>query len=312
MPHLRVAASEAAFKKLFDKVVEKFIFEKADSKDLGPFTAGYDIKIHLEGGSVDLRADNTVQVKELDIKWDRLNLSLGINIPEFCIPGFCLIPNPFGGCILEIPPLCAFSADPDIEILLPLGGLITSEISITGRLLTRYHVIPDRPPTMDQWDAQLPDPKLSNAWQLFLDPQFVDIDLVDVADSVGDLLDQAIEDAVAALGIPGPIVALLGSIVDLVRAILDIPDDIQEWLSDLLGVSLGLENIIGQALIEHFVTDDPLFELEDPYPILDKAPNPNNKSGQPPLPDLVPVKLPIRGLTVSNNDVELILEGNVG
>ena len=84
MPHLRVAASEAAFKKLFDKVVEKFVLEKADSKDLGPFTAGYDIKIHLENGSVDLRPDGTVQVKELDIKWDRLNLSLGIDIPERC------------------------------------------------------------------------------------------------------------------------------------------------------------------------------------------------------------------------------------
>ena len=52
--------------------------------------------------------------------------------------------------------------------------------------------------------------------------------------------------------------------------------------------------------------------MEDPYPILGKAPNPNNKQGQPPLPELVPVKLPIRDLTVSNNDVELILEGNVG
>jgi hypothetical protein len=313
MPHLRVAASEAAFKKLFDKVVEKFVFEKADSKDLGPFTAGYDIKIHLENGSVDLRADNTVQVKELDIKWDRLNLSLGIDIPEFCIPGFCLIPNPFGGCLVEIPPLCVFSADPDIQIVLPLSnGLITSEISITGRLLTRYHVNPDRPADMDQWDAQLQDPPLNNTWQLFLDPQFVDIDLVDIADTVGDLLDDAIELAIEGLGIPGPIADLLGSIVDLVRGILDIGDDIQEWLEDLLGVSLGLENIIGQALIEHFVTDEPLFELEDPYPILDKAPNPNNKEGQPPLADLVPVKLPIRDLTVSNNDVELVLEGNVG
>ena len=88
--------------------------------------------------------------------------------------------------------------------MLPLGGLITSEISITGRLRTRYHVNTDRPADMDQWDAQVPDPKLSNTWQLFLDPQFVDIDLVDVADSVGDLLDEAIEDAVAALGIPAP------------------------------------------------------------------------------------------------------------
>jgi hypothetical protein len=312
MPHLRVAASEAAFKKLFDKVVEKFVLEKADSKDLGPFTAGYDIKIHLENGSVDLRPDGTVHVKELDIKWDRLNLSLGIDIPEKCILGGCLIPTPFG-CLLEIPPICLFSADPDIQIVLPLSnGLITSEISITGRLLTRYHVNPDRPASMDQWDAQLPDPPLNNTWQLFLEPQFVDVDLVDVADTVGDLLDEAIETAIAALGIPDVIADLLGSIVDLVRVILDIGDDIQEWLEDLLGVSLGLENIIGQALIEHFVTDEPLFELEDPYPILGEAPNPNDKQGQPPLPKLVPVKLPIRDLTVSNNDVELILEGNVG
>jgi hypothetical protein len=312
MPHLRVAASEAAFKKLFDKVVEKFVLEKADSKDLGPFTAGYDIKIHLENGSVDLRPDGTVQVKELDIKWDRLNLSLGIDIPEKCILGGCLIPTPFG-CLVEIPSICVFSADPDIQIVLPLSnGLITSEISITGRLLTRYHVNPDRPASMDQWDAQLPDPPLNNTWQLFLEPQFVDVDLIDVADTVGDLLDEAIETAIAALGIPDVIADLLGSIVDLVRVVLDIGDDIQEWLEDLLGVSLGLENIIGQALIEHFVTDEPLFELEDPYPILGEAPNPNDKQGQPPLPKLVPVKLPIRDLTVSNNDVELILEGNVG
>jgi hypothetical protein len=312
MPHLRVAASEAAFKKLFAKVVEKFVLEKADSKNLGPFTAGYDIKLHLENGSVDLRADGTVQVKELDIKWDRFNLSLGIDIPEFCIPGFCLVPTPFG-CLVEIPPICVFSANPDIQIVLPLSdGVITSEISITGRLLTRYHVNPDRPAGMDQWDAQLQDPPLNNTWQLFLEPQFVDVDLIDVADTVGDLLDDAIEAAIEALGIPDVIADILGSIVDLVRAILDIGDDIQEWLEDLLGVSLGLENIIGQALIEHFVTDEPLFELEDPYPILGEAPNPNDKENQPPLPKLVPVKLPIRDLTVSNNDVELILEGNVG
>ena len=142
--------------------------------------------------------------------------------------------------------------------------------------------------------------------------EFVDIDLIDVADTVGDLLDDAIRAAIEALGLPDIIAGGLEAIVGLVREVLDIGDDIQEWLSDLLGVSLGLENIIGQALIEHFVTDDPLFELEDPYPILDKAPNPNNKEGLPPLPDLVPVKLPIRDLTVHNDDVELVLEGNVG
>jgi hypothetical protein len=314
MPHLKVAASEKAFRKLFAKVVEKFVFEDADSRDLGPFTAGYDVKIHLEGGSVDLRADNTIQVKELDVKWDRLDLTLGIDIPGFCIGG-CIIPNPLGGCILEIPEICVFSADPDISITLHLHELITSEISITGRLLTRYKVNTDRPPDMDQWDAQLPeppDPKLYNTWQLFLDPQTVDIDIIDVADTVGDLLDNAILNEIAALGVPQFILDALGGAISLVRAVLDIGDDIQEWLVDLLGVSLGLENVIGQALIEHFVTDEPLFELEDPFPILGEAPNPNDRPDQPPLPKLVPVKLPIRDLTVFNNDVELVLEGNVG
>jgi hypothetical protein len=318
MPHVRVAASEKAFKKLFDKVVEKFVFEDADSADLGPFTASYDVKLHLEGGSVDLRGDNTVQVKELDIKWDRLNLSLGVDIPELCVGGFCIIPNPFDGCILEAPRICVFSDDPDIEITLPLGGLITSEISLTGTLLTKYLANPNRPADMDQWDAQKADPKLFNKWQLYLDPQTVDVDIIDVADTVGDLLDEAIEGLVDGLlgGLPDwakdLIKAILGPVVDVVRAILDIGDDIQEWITDLLDVSFGLLDLIAQFLADYFAEENPLFEVEDPYPVLDKAPNPNNRSGEPPLPELLPVKLPIRDLTVFNNDVEMVLEGNVG
>jgi hypothetical protein len=318
MPHVRVAASEKTFKKLFDKVVEKFVFEDADSADLGPFTASYDVKLHLEGGSVDLRGDNTVQVKELDIKWDRLDLSLGVDIPELCVGGFCIIPNPFDGCILEAPRICVFSDDPDIEITLPLGGLITSEISITGTLLTKYFVNPDRPADMDQWDAQAADPKLFNKWQLFLDPQTVDVDIVDIADTVDDLLDEAIEGLVDGLlgGLPDwakdLIKAILGSSVDLVRVILDIGDDIQEWITDLLDVSFGLLDLIAQFLADYFAEENPIFEVEDPYPIMEKAPNPNNRPGEPPLPELLPVKLPIRDLTVFNNDVEIVLEGNVG
>jgi hypothetical protein len=299
-------------------VVEKFVFEDADSADLGPFTASYDVKLHLEGGSVDLRGDNTVQVKELDIKWDRLNLSLGVDIPELCVGGFCIIPNPFDGCILEAPRICVFSDDPDIEITLPLGGLITSEISLTGTLLTKYLANPNRPADMDQWDAQNADPKLFNKWQLYLDPQTVDVDIIDVADTVGDLLDEAIEGLVDGLlgGLPDwakdLIKAILGPVVDVVRAILDIGDDIQEWITDLLDVSFGLLDLIAQFLADYFAEENPLFEVEDPYPVLDKAPNPNNRSGEPPLPELLPVKLPIRDLTVFNNDVEMVLEGNVG
>ena len=323
MPQARIVASEQAFKRLFDKVVENFVFEHADSADFGPFTAGYDMKFHLKGGSVDLRADNKLQVKELDIKWERFNLSLGVNIPELCVGGFCIIPNPFGGCILRAPRYCLFSGDPDIEIVLDLsaGGLITSEISIVdGSLFTHYFVNHDRPGDMDQWDAQNtePDP-LFNKWHLILSPLTVDVDLVDVADTVGDILDDAIEGLLDGLlsGLPGwaksLIKRILGSFVDLVRAILDIGDDIQEWLIDLLDVNLGVLNFIALFVIAYFKIGNPLFEIEDPYPIMDKTKNPNNlPPPEPELPDLLPVKIPIRNLTVSNNDVEMVLEGEVG
>jgi hypothetical protein len=41
--------------------------------------------------------------------------------------------------------------------------------------------------------------------------------------------------------------------------------------------------------------------------MLPKTANPNTA-----FPELVPVKVPIRDLKVFNNDVEMIIEGNVG
>ena len=312
MAHLTLAASENTFRRIFNAVRDEFVFEKADSGNFGPFTAGYDIKFHFENGSVDLRSDNTVLVSELDIKWDRLNFSLGFDIPEICVGGFCIIPTPFG-CALRAPRICIFSANPDVQITLPLGGF-TSEVSMSGTLITRYTIDPARPPGMDDWQAQETNPPVYNRWQLFLDPQWVDIDPIDIADTVGDLLENAVEAVVdGALGfLPGwarnIIKAILGPIIDLIRAILDIPDDIQEWISDLLNVSFGLLDIIAQFIIDYFANKNELTHIEDPYPILDATSNPNG----PPPAQLVPVKIPIRDLTVFNDDVEMVLEGNIG
>jgi hypothetical protein len=312
MAHLTVAASESTFVAIFNALRDAFVFQKADSGDFGPFTAGYDIRFHLDDGSVDLRADNTVLVKELDIKWDRLDLSLGLDIPEICVGGFCIIPSPFG-CILRAPKICAFSADPDIQVTLPLGGF-TSELSLAGSLVARYATNPARPAGMNDWDAQETDPPLYNQWQIFLDPQWVDIDPIDVADTVGDLLEAAVEAAIDGLlwFLPGwakdILKAILGPVVDLIRAILDIPDDIQEWVSDLLNVSFGLLDIIGQFVLDYFAAENPLVSIEDPFPLLKATTNPNG----PPPPELVPVKLPIRKLQVHNDDLEMVLEASVG
>jgi hypothetical protein len=322
MAHLTVAANEKTFVKLFDTLRDNFQFEKSDSVSFGQFTAAYHIKLHLEGGSVDLRSDNTIKIEELDIKWDILDLTLGFDIPEICIGGFCIIPIPFDGCALEFPEWCVFEDNPDIEVTLPLGGF-TSEITAVASLLTKYTVHPERLATMDAWDAQdtpaspttqTPFVKsVANRWQIFVDPQTLDIDPIDIADTVGDLLENLVEAAIDNLlfFLPGfvkdIIKAILGSIIDLIRVILDIPDDIQEWISDLLNVSIGILNIVATVLADFFAAKFPILEIEDPYPMLPKADNPNT-----PSPDLVPVKIPILDLKVFNNDVEMVLEANVG
>jgi hypothetical protein len=314
MAHLTIAASEKTFKALFDAIRDSFKFTRSDSGDFGPFTAGYSLEAHLEGGTVDLRADNTVQIKELDIKWDKLDLTLGIDIPEICVGGFCIIPNPFGGCLVRAPRICIFSADPDINVTLPLGGLITSEISVTGSLLTKYAINAARPAGTNDWDAQDANPSLANHWQLFVDPQFLDVDIFDIADIVGDLLENAVNAAIDNLlgFLPGwardLIKAILGPIIDLIRSILDIADDIQEWISDLLNVSFGILDFILQLIADYFANRYPLHQIEDPYPIMEAAANPN---GGVPL-SIVPVKIPIRDLRVFNDGQEMVLEGNVG
>lgn len=303
MAHLTAATSEKTVAELFGGIRDNLSVDESDSVDFGPFTAGYELAFHLEGGDVDLQNDNSIVIKELDIKWDKLRLFLGIDIPELCIGGFCIIPSPWG-CILRAPEICVFDDDPDFGIDLDLGGLLTSELSLGVKPDLKYYTNPARPAGMNWLDAE--DAGLENKWQLFIDPEWVDIDVFDWSDIVGDLLDNAIETAVNDLlfFLPGwakdLILAILGPVVDLIRAILDIGDDIDEWLSDLLGVSLGIFDLIINLVADHFADKFPLIEIEDPFPIL------------PYSGSLIPVKLPIEELDVDITDDEMVLTATVG
>jgi len=303
MSDFTVAVSEGTFKSLFAQVRDNVGESTAGSEDLGPFTVSWNVGFHLEDGSVDLQAGNSVLIDELDVVYDPLVLTLGIDIPEICIGGFCIIPSPFG-CILRAPKICVFSANPDISLPLNLSGLIESEISGAFQIDTRYFNDPGRTPAMTNLDAE--DAGVPNKWQFLLDPIWLDIDPLDIADTVGNILDQAIENAVDNLlgWLPGwakdLIKAILGSVVDLVRAILDIADDIDEWLSNLLGVSIGLLDFVLTVVADYFANRYPLFEFEDPYPIL-------GYEGV-----LIPVKVPLRNVGVTVDDKEMTLAADVG
>ncbi len=306
MADFTVAASEETFEELFARVRDNTAASTSGSADLGPFSVSWAAGFRLEGGDVDLQADGTVRISELDVVYDPLSLTLGIDIPRICVGGFCIIPNPFGGCLVRAPRICIFSADPDISLPLDIGGLVTSEISGAFRVRTRYFVDPGRLPSMTDLDAE--DAGVPNLWQFLLDPVWLDIDLIDISDTVGNILDAAIDNAVDGLlgWLPGwardLIKAILGPIVDLVRAILDIADDIDEWLSNLLGVSIGLFDFVLTVVADYFANRNPIFEFEDPYPVLDYT---------GPVP-LIPVKIPMRNVGVAVNDDEMILSADVG
>lgn len=304
MAHLTVAVSEATFIRSFDLLKRNFVFQASDLQDHGAFTLGYDVKMHLEGGQVDLRDDNTVQIKELDIRWDRLKVIIGLDIPEICVGGGCInMPWPIPDICL--PKICVFSGDPDVSISPDFASLVAQEISFTGSLDARYFNVSVPLPSPDPCALLRIDPlPTNNQWQIFLDPQTLDIDLFDFPDIVGNLIENALTSAVTAL-IPGGwvrdlILAIIGGIADLIRAILDIPDDIQEWLSDLFNVSFGLLDFIATLVLDFFASCNPIYRIDDPFEILPAA------SG------LIPVRLPIRNLSVRAHDLEMVVQADVG
>ena len=205
-----------------------------------------------------------------------------------------------------IPPLCAFSKNPDIQVTLDLSGYIRSEISVSARPVVKYRVDPGRLAWMNDLDAQ--DAKVPNKWQIFVDPLEVRIDVFDVADIVGDLLVDRVEGIIDGHIGWMPDVAKdfikerLGGVIDFLRDLLDLPDDIGEWVSKQLGISLGLFNKIVTFVLDYFAVKIPIHELADPYEI---------RNADPAVP-LNPVKIPIRALSAVVNADEMVLEATVG
>jgi hypothetical protein len=300
---LTAAISSGAFGKIFTAIVKGFHFEKTGTGSYGPFSASYDVAAHLEGGSLEMRDDGTIVIKELDIKWDKLKLSIGIDIPQFCVGGgqACLLPPypscdvPLVGCgdCVTLPGYCFFSANPDITIPIDLSGLITSEVTVSARLKAFYGV----------------GSGTYNRWQIVVVPTLpLDLDIIDIADTVGDLFKNlvqgAIDNLLNSLGAPGWAISLidgiLGGIDNIIRVILDIPDDIGEWLIDMIS-QIGIFSGLLNDLYDYIANIIPAaFELEDPYPVMEK-------DGV-----LVPVKVPIEFIGVSVDSHELVIQGDVG
>lgn len=308
MADIQLAVSEDVAQLLFNKLRDNFSVSHSDSGSFGPFTVSYSVGIKLKNGTLEFQSNGNVRIKELDIVYDPLKLQVGFDIPEVTVGGFCIIPKPWGGCFLRAPKKTFFSGNPDFYVPLDLSGIITTEVSASCSAKVKHFTDPAGT-GMTRWAALAAN--RSNKWRLFLEPGYIDIDFIDIADTVGNLIDKLVDAAVDALlgWLPGwaknLVKAILGSLTGLIRKILDIGDDVEEWISNLLGVSLGLFDFAAQMVLEYLSDKYPVFEWNDPYPMLPATTGPNSTM-------LVPVLVPVLGPGIAVNDDELVISASLG
>jgi hypothetical protein len=302
MSHITIAASAKAFQQLFKKVEDNFSFTKSDTANFGPFSASYSVSVHLSGGNLQLNNDNTIELQNVDIVFGTLDFKLCLDLPGFCIPSFCIVPDPWNGCLVGFPGFCIGGP---ICVDLNLSGLTSQITDLKASLLPKYYVDPARLAGWTDLDAELNGH--SNQWQIYIDPVWVNVALIDVPATIDNILVNAITTAIDNLfpsWLPSwavdIIMAFLGPIVDLITSLLGITTSIAEWLSNLLGNVFGLVALLETAIADYFASKYPLYQFEDPFPIL------------PASRGLIPVKIPIRNLAATIDSQEMIVQANVG
>ncbi|EHK53548.1 hypothetical protein [Allomesorhizobium alhagi] len=278
MTDVTFAVSERAFKAAFNKAYPSLPSLPFDGSNtvLGLVWYGVEGAIHIEGaGDIDFEDGNTFLVSELDIGWDKLILRFGFDIPPIKIGGFCLIRMPEdswffpGECILPFPGTTIFTGAPDIgPITLNLNAIIPYVVSeVSGR-----YKIGIRKET---------DAISGKSYQrIYADPEAIDVDPISINDTLGKLptivkagvavasaqmlafLPQAwmVDVVLSFLGVP----TVTAYLLDL----LDIHDDMEEWLMDVLNVSIGVDNLLMQLILDDMLKKDAVFEIEDPYPFV--------------------------------------------
>ena len=303
MSDITLAASANAFEQIFTNIVQNFTYSKSDTASFGPFSASYAIALHLQDGTLTLNNDNTIDVSDLEIVFDTLTVNVCFTLPGWCVGGFCVVPDPWNGCLVPFPGFCigGFSICPTID----LSGLVSEVTEFDAGLRVNYYVDPARLPGWSDLDAELHGHP--NKWQIFINPTLVDINPIDVPATVANILENAVKNAIDSAipsWVPGWAVDLLwdiiGPILNLIVDLLGIVGDIADWLESLLDDSFNILSFIETAITDYFAGQYPIYEFEDPYPVLEATPT------------LIPVKIPIRDLTATVDSQEMVVLANVG
>jgi len=344
MANVTVAVNERAFNDVVMAAAKylQSIPPFSDSGSFGPFTASYSIGFKVTGGSIDLTNTGRVHIDELQLTYDPFILTLGIDLPHIKFGGECILSLPVVGCVLRLPSIDLFGANPDISIPINLSNTIVSEFSgeftisnskqvllakgalrphaahftpdASNEIRDRFRAIVGSIPLLPTSavngiaDALVPFVKgnLADKQQFFLHDVWHDFELISISDTAANILRNLTDLIIDTILAPVPSVirsiikAALDPIFDAIAAVLDIPDDILEWLSSQLQISFGLFDLIAQLVVNFIGAMVPFYQFEDPFPIIEDS------SG------LIPVLVPVENVAVVVDDDEFTVSADIG
>ncbi|ELZ32464.1 hypothetical protein C474_06572 [Halogeometricum pallidum JCM 14848] len=308
MSQLTVAVSEDGLNEQLQAVQENVAVEIEGTFGEGGFEVAYELGVRLEEGTVELRPDR-FDLDELDVVYDPVRFEVRFDIPELCTPSVC-IPGFLGLGETCLPQICLFETDPDLSFVLDLGGIVESEVSALLAAHVEFFENPDRTPGMTDLDAY--DDDVLDAWHVVIEPVTFDIDIVDLADTVGNALEKRLGDEIQSLidAIPGASqVISAAAVFDFLRDTFDIFDDLQEAIHDEFETGASLGGTILFELAEQFARTKPI-TIPTPFPAAEDDPETAAEEGRDVV--LVPVLLPLERPRVEVTDEELIVGLDVG
>jgi hypothetical protein len=290
--NILAAIDEATVSEIFKRFISGFEHVAPVNVVRGRFRLTGNIKFDIPRGKIEFISTvggDFVRLDEVDIRTD-LNLSLRFTTPEIAIPRACVnVPCNGRLCTPRIVLV------PSVTITVPLDlPPITSEVSGDGSIVP-VHDVP------------------AHLWRLKLqlNPLTADIDLIDIADTLGDLFESVMDDILDAIfggTISSVIYAIIGDPIEwLLRTVLDVADDLSEWFFRLLSDNLGLHNLFaeflemltGQIFLAEFPDEQDIFPAQ--------SPSSNFPAG------LSPVRIAIDDVMVDvNSHHELVVGANVG
>ena len=304
------AVSATLVERVFADVVATLTGDFPGDTGSGVFKLSYDAAFHLRNDgamtpTVTLQDDGTIYLRNLHVLWDRLRLTIDINIPTWVIGGDCLLWWE-GKCAIRTPQVTFFGANPDLSIPLALDGVVNSSMSVDVGGRMAYWRNPARPPTESDWDAHVN--KRPNGWRFRLNTPHVLVEPIDIVDTINAAFDAAVNVELDKLlkGVDDwakdIVKAFLGGVAGIVKTLLSAAASFTDWLAQQLNLKDGflgtVETLVAQWLEARFTI--PL--TEDPVVLL--KPDPVKRVG--------PVLVPVSAVKLTINSSELVLEGSLG